>query len=144
MNMVKSCLLDDPGSRPSVRKIISAYKRIFGERQQNMAELLFGRLQSYGDTLEVAVQERLADLKKQKLYVDELLTQVMPPYVFTAPPCHCVKGKVRCFQYHCEAASCRRSCPSRAIRERHCLFHSLRRFSGLCLHRVAVRHRGFS
>ena len=84
INIAKRCLVEDPDVRPCVRKIVSTYKGVFGARQQNMAEFLFCRLQSYGDTLKTAVQARLIDLSRQISYVDDLLTQVMPQYVFYA------------------------------------------------------------
>ncbi|XP_055352020.1 atrial natriuretic peptide receptor 1-like [Paramacrobiotus metropolitanus] len=80
-DLLQTCWKTDPTMRPTIQKVMAAYKHLAGPAPTNLANIIMHRLQRYSDNLENAVAERIHDLRRQQTIVDELLCQVMPEMI---------------------------------------------------------------
>ncbi|CAJ0949029.1 unnamed protein product, partial [Mesorhabditis belari] len=81
LHMIRDSWAEQPMDRPNITTIKRILKSMSGDGQQNLMDHVFSLMESYAETLEKEVQDRMVELVEEKKKGDLLLQRMLPKQV---------------------------------------------------------------
>ncbi|CAJ0951134.1 unnamed protein product, partial [Mesorhabditis belari] len=78
LHMIRDSWAEQPMDRPNITTIKRILKSMSGDGQQNLMDHVFSLMESYAETLEKEVQDRMVELVEEKKKGDMLLQRMLP------------------------------------------------------------------